>query len=361
MANDVYALNDVYTSYDGAVPRRTRPAREERGSGARATAFVGEATGQTVLSIARRGGVAVAHARLAGRAAGHRLSGECPPPTVHFPGDGRPACHFERGGIMCTDMPRRDFLKSTPAAFWMLAQTAHSLSAQTGGALPATAPGAVEPTTVSPAVTNAIEAFDYHGVTLHASRVKAQFDLARSYYLSISNDDILKGFRAAAGLPAPGTTLGGWCARNSNTVFGQWLSGMSRMYRATGDTAIRDKAATLMAEFTKTVKPNGDAGMNHYPYEKLVCGLVDMKVYGDHPEAIALLDNVTSWAEKNLDRARVPATPAIWFGRPNEWYTLAENLYRAHLVTGEPRYKTFAEVWLYPQYWNKFAAASDPK
>ena len=262
---------------------------------------------------------------------------------------------------MCTDMPRRDFLKSTPAALWMLAQSAHSLSAQTAGALPTTALGAVEPTTVSPAVANAIEAFDYHGVTLHASRVKAQFDLARSYYLSISNDDILNGFRAAAGLPAPGTTLGGWCAKNSNTVFGQWLSGMSRMYRATGDTAIRDKAATLMAEFTKTVKPNGDAGMNHYPYEKLVCGLVDMKVYGDHPEAIALLDSVTGWAEKNLDRARVPATQALWFGRPNEWYTLAENLYRAHLVTGEPRYKTFAEVWLYPQYWNKFAATSDPK
>ena len=39
-----------------------------------------------------------------------------------------------------------------------------------------------------------------------------------------SDDDILCGFRKDAGLPAPGKTLGGWCARDSSTVFGQWLS-----------------------------------------------------------------------------------------------------------------------------------------
>ena len=34
----------------------------------------------------------------------------------------------------------------------------------------------------------------------------------------------------------------------------------------------------LFTEWAKTVKPDGNCGMNHYPYEKLVCGLVDMQL-----------------------------------------------------------------------------------
>ena len=47
-------------------------------------------------------------------------------------------------------------------------------------------------------------------------------------------------------------------------------------------------------------------------------------------------------------------------GRPSEWYTLSENLYRAYELTGNPRFKAFAEVWLYPAYWNKFADTAEP-
>ncbi len=124
-----------------------------------------------------------------------------------------------------------------------------------------------------------IEAFDYQGVKLRDSRWRTQVQTARDYYLNVSNDDILCGFRAAAGLPAPGKPLGGWCAKDSQTVFGQWLSGMARMYRATGDSALRDKASYLLAEWAKTIKPDGDCGMHHYSYDKMVCGLVDMKLY----------------------------------------------------------------------------------
>ena len=47
-------------------------------------------------------------------------------------------------------------------------------------------------------------------------------------------------------------------------------------------------------------------------------------------------------------------------GKPLEWYTLSENLFRAFETSGDERFKTFAEVWLYPAYWNKFADTSDP-
>ena len=74
-----------------------------------------------------------------------------------------------------------------------------------------------------------IEAFDYRGVSLRSSRWRGQVYAAREFYLGLSDDDILHGFRAAAGLPAPGRPLGGWCKENSSSVFGQWLSGMARL------------------------------------------------------------------------------------------------------------------------------------
>src|SRR5262245_1379729 len=248
---------------------------------------------------------------------------------------------------MKTEMRRRDFLKAAPLAAYGLTLTARGDSSSP--ALPAQA-------------KLELETFDYVGVRLRESRWQKQYQAAREFWLNLPEDDILHGYRAAAGLPAPGKPLGGWCARNSNTVFGQWLSGMSRIYRVTGDTALRDKAVRLFNEWAKTVKADGDCGMRHYPFEKLVCGLVDLKAYADFPDAIPMLEKVTDWAAKNFSRENVPATPVRgnYSGRVSEWYTLAENLYRAYQLTGNTKFKDFAAVWLYHPYWNKFANSASP-
>lgn len=208
---------------------------------------------------------------------------------------------------------------------------------------------------------NTITAFDYRGVTLLESRWRSQVVNGQKYLLSISNDDILKGFRSAAGISAAGRTLGGWCARDSSTVFGQWLSAMARLYQATGDSALRDKAINLTSEFAKTITPGGDTGMRHYSFDKLVCGLVDLGRYGDYPEALLLLDRISDFAIKNLDRSNHPAIAGQSYqGTPHEWYTLAENQYRAYQQTGDLKFKSFAEVWLYHSYWNKFEKDASP-
>ena len=208
-----------------------------------------------------------------------------------------------------------------------------------------------------------LETFEYRGVQLLPSRWLDQVQQNRDYYFALADDDILKGFRAGAGLPAPGTTLGGWCERDSSPVFGQWLSGMARLSRATGDSALHGKAVHLMNEWGKTVKPNGDCGMRHYAWEKLVCGLVDMKVYGEDESAVPLLERVTKFAEANFSRTNRPASRdphGSFSGNPGEWYTLAENLYRAYQATGDNKFRQFAEVWLYPTWWNKFAETPSP-
>jgi DUF1680 family protein len=202
-----------------------------------------------------------------------------------------------------------------------------------------------------------LQPFNYRGVRLRKSRWLDQYQAGRDYYLDVSNDDILQGWRAAAGLPAPGKPLGGWCARNSDTVFGQWLSGMARMYCATGDTAIRDKASYLLAEWAKTIKPDGNCNMGLYGYEKVVCGLVDMQEYAGDATAVPLLEKTLDWTIRNYSRERVPADRTATSGRPGEWYTFPENLYRAYQLTGDPKIRTFADSYRYEPYWKKFATS----
>ncbi len=251
---------------------------------------------------------------------------------------------------MKDDVPRRVFLKTVPAA-------AFALQAATNGAeaaSPAPAGGAVP----------RLEPFDYQGVRLRPSRWQRQVQAGRDFYLGISDDDILHGFRAAAGFPAPGRPLGGWCGKDSSTVFGQWLSGMARMYRATGDTAMRDKALGLVAGWIRTIRPDGDTGMRHYPFDKVVCGLVDLQKYAGYREAGAVLERLTAFAVKNFERMQKPlADPSHnqhYYGLPQEWYTLSENLYRAYRLTGNPVFRTFGDEWLYHAYWSKFAASAAP-
>ena len=117
------------------------------------------------------------------------------------------------------EISRRDFLATVPmvAGIMLVGSRLH-------------AQGAEPVARSTPRI--ALEPFDYRGVTLHDSRWKTQYLAARDFYLNVPDDDILKGYRVAAGLPAPGETLGGWCKVNTNELFGQWLSGMARMYRA---------------------------------------------------------------------------------------------------------------------------------
>lgn len=267
---------------------------------------------------------------------------------------------------------RRDFL-AVASAVTPLAQQV--LSAQSTGAAP--------PNQTTPYKKVVLDPFDYAGVTLRPSLWQRQASAGRDFYYRLSNDDILHGYRVAAGAAnAPGRALGGWCSANSNTVFGQWLQSMARIQRATGDKDLLEKANVLVGEYARcwpgmsSMSSNvargtgrgaaggATGGLGHYPYEKLAGGLLDMHHYGGNPEALALCDKITEAAAANFNRDRVPANREPWAlhsGRPGEWYTMAENLYRAYQLTGKSMYKEFADVWLYPAYWGKFAETGDPK
>jgi DUF1680 family protein len=204
-----------------------------------------------------------------------------------------------------------------------------------------------------------LDNFDYRGVTLDGGRMRMLLDDTRDDYLRIPNDDLLKGFRQRAGLPAPGNDLGGWYSDDVFSVFGQIVSGLARTYAATGDPACRDKANVLIAEWAKCIAADGyffysqKPNAPHYVYDKTVSGLLDAYLYCGNKDALRHLSKITDWAVKNLDRSK-PLPDGC------EWYTLSENLYRAYLATGDKKYSDFAAFWEYPQYWDFYARGEDP-
>ncbi len=205
--------------------------------------------------------------------------------------------------------------------------------------------------------------FDYRGVKLGSSRWQQQYESARDFYLGVSDDDILCGFRRAAGLAAPGAPLGGWASRDSSVVFGQWLQAMARTSQANNDKDMRNKAIKLTDEWAKTLGADGNPRMRHYPWEKLLGGLSDMYQYAGYENGPALMEKIVDWGMADLDRTRTPAANKPWemhSGEPLEWYTLSENLYRAYALTGKAKYKEFGDVWRYDTYWKKFSETSQP-
>ncbi len=197
--------------------------------------------------------------------------------------------------------------------------------------------------------------FDYHGVRITDGMVRKQLDEAKEFYLRIPNDDLLLGFRRRAGRPAPGVELGGWYSDDVFHVFGQILSGLSRMYAATGDVACKAKAEALYQGWRECIAPDGyfyysnKPNAPHYIFDKMAGGLIDMALYTGRRDALDSLAKITGWAEGRLDRTRPYGVDG------NEWYTLSENLYRAYLLTGNDRYRRFAQVWEYTPYWNLYA------
>ena len=161
-------------------------------------------------------------------------------------------------------MERREFLKAAPLAPLAM----HGLTR-----------------TAPPKAPAKLEAFDYRDVRLLPGRFRSQVEAGRDFYFSVPDDDILHGFLVAAGRKARGKPLGGWCGIDSSTVFGQWLSGMARLSKATGDDALRDKAVGLFEGLAGTLPSDGDARMGHYRFDKLVGGLVDLELYAGHREA----------------------------------------------------------------------------
>ena len=213
-----------------------------------------------------------------------------------------------------------------------------------------------------------------HGqVQLLDSPLRVQFEHQRDLFMGLDDDRLLKPFRSRAGLPAPGADMGGWYDDSPDFhidptdwstanwhgyipghSFGQYLSGLSRMYAATGDEAIRRKVETLVLLYLPTIDGRffDDYNLPAYTYNKTVEGLVDAWHHAGVAQAKLALDRVTDAVlpflpEKALTREERRQRPyareaQIW----DEPYVLPENLFRATALGMGERYRALAVRFL---------------
>ena len=207
----------------------------------------------------------------------------------------------------------------------------------------------------------------YAEVALLDGPLLEQFRAQHATLLSMDEDALLKPFRSAAGLPAPGEDLGGWY--NASPRFdpprdmhgfipghslGQYISGLARAYAITADDKTRQKVHRLVAGLAPAITPHFYAGypLPAYTFDKLNIGLLDAHTFAGDSQALPTLNRVLDAAlphlpEKALTRPEMAARP-----HPNvaytwdESYTLPENLYLAWRRGAGDRYRTLARSYL---------------
>ncbi|MGD0841534.1 MAG: beta-L-arabinofuranosidase domain-containing protein [Candidatus Acidiferrales bacterium] len=200
--------------------------------------------------------------------------------------------------------------------------------------------------------------FDYGDVRLTGGPFKDHYDRILASYLALDNDRLLKVYRQRAGLPAPGEDMGGWYDADGfvpGHALGQFISGLSRYARATGDADAYAKVRALVAGFGETLGPDG------YPYasakaattwpcyilDKYEIGLLDSFRFAGVTQSRDLLSRVI--------RGALPYLPDHTYDRgPNspkqapydETYILSENLFDSYEVTGNREFFDLARKYL---------------
>src|SRR5215468_1136532 len=253
-------------------------------------------------------------------------------------------------------MSRRSFLKTASAA------TATAYVASNVPAWAAENRGSV-------AVSTPLNTFAYSEVELFDSPLKRQFEENHARFLNLDDDRLLKVFRQAAGLPAPGEDMGGWydltgfsLERNdfhgfiAGHTLGQYVSGLARAYSVTGSDPTRAKINRLVKGYAETLDAKAkffvDYRLPAYTYDKLSCGLIDAHEFAHDPMAMEvhgkLTRSIVSYLpEKALSRAEQRSRPHkdtsfTW----DETYTLPENLFLAYQRSGKPLYRDMAKQFL---------------
>jgi DUF1680 family protein len=200
--------------------------------------------------------------------------------------------------------------------------------------------------------------FGYTDVRLTGGPLKAQFDRIHPAYLALDEDRLLKVFRQRAGLPAPGKDMGGWYdadAFGPGHSFGQYVSGLARFAKATGDAATQAKARRLTEGFIATIDPDGYAyasvrastAFPAYTLDKNLIGMLDAYQFAGVTPALDAAKRITKGAvrylpDRPLERDEMPKHAPY-----DEAYTLPENFFYAYELTGDSSFLDLAKQFLF--------------
>jgi len=221
-----------------------------------------------------------------------------------------------------------------------------------------------------PAHSDPLAEFDYDAVELTGGPLKQQYDRIHAAYLALDNDRLLQVYRQRAGLPAPGEPMGGWYGRDGfvpGHTLGQYISGLARIGRTTGDAACATKVAALVEGFAATLgprdqcfaAPNAESIWPCYILDKHLAGLMDAYQFSGVAQARDLVPRVFHGAlpyipERGRDRVGKKDPPY------DETYVLPESLFLAYELTGDRAFYDRAMAYLLDRdFFDPIAAGVD--
>ena len=212
--------------------------------------------------------------------------------------------------------------------------------------------------------------FDYSEVQLTGGPFYDQYEHLHAHYLALSNDRLLKVYRQRAGLPAPGSDMGGWYDLNGfvpGHSLGQYISGLARFGASTGDAACHQKVHDLVEGFAATLGPDNQSILRPqtnlwicYTLDKHFAGLIDAAILSKVPNTTELLNRVLAGAQPLL-----PASGHDRIGKKDppydETYVMPENLFTAASLTGNPAFRELALKYLLDrELFDPLSRAGDP-
>jgi DUF1680 family protein len=237
---------------------------------------------------------------------------------------------------MDNDFSRREFIAGAAAA--MLMSGAPRLAA------------------AKPAGRVLLEEFDYGQVQLTGGPLKQQYDRVHATYLALDNNRLLKVYREHAGLAAPGEAMGGWYDGDGfvpGHTLGQYISGLARFGRTTGDAACKTKVGELVEGFAATLGskdqvfagPNAEKLWPCYILDKHLAGLIDAYQLSGVEQARNLLPRVFHGAlpyipERGRDRVGKKDPPY------DETFVMPESLFAAYEITKDRAFYDRAVAYL---------------
>jgi DUF1680 family protein len=220
----------------------------------------------------------------------------------------------------------------------------------------------------APAMQPLLRELDYGQLQLRPGPLQRQAHENHQRVLGLDEDALLRPFRMREGMAAPGHDLGGWYdtyAFAPGATFGHWVSALSRHHAITGDAATQQKVRRLVQGYAQTVEPDGRFYVHNrfpaYIYDKLVGALVDARTLTADPIAVDTLARATTAAIPFLPPHAMPRnehasepqdfTEHAW----DESYTIPENQFLAHRLTGDARHAALAQRFLYDDFFAPLA------
>jgi DUF1680 family protein len=204
--------------------------------------------------------------------------------------------------------------------------------------------------------TDVLYPFPSAQVTLSDGLWKTEREADRKYLHDLDADRLLLNFRVNAGLPTGGAPpLGGWeapsCELRGHFV-GHYLSAVALMYAATGDTALKAKGDSMVAELAKCQAKIGTGYLSAFPTEyfdrleagkqvwapyytihKIMAGMVDMYTLTGNKQALTVAEGMADYFKARNDKITDDGMKIVM---RNEFGGMANVLYDLYAINHRP-------------------------